>query len=450
MPLDDMSASSSISRTSPPRWRRIALWLAVPLLLVPLAVGVLVFAPPPRAADIVPPDARAAALTRDLAERLRDLLASNAASASVTATTDELDAVLASGRRVQPGLAGRARIDGDALALDVTLGAPLLPLGLRTALHAKVAPSDDGLRIAALRLGRLPLPPATANLALRLGLDRFLGPGLGDYLLDGIGAVRIDPDRITVDLAFDGDARMSLFERMRSRIRLAAAGPTDTRRVHHYLWWFDRAGDTGKLPDAGSALPYLRHVIAKADETLEVAPADEAKAAIFAFSLYCGDADFGLAVGVVVKAHMQGDGNHCDGTTLGGRVDLRRHFAVSAGLYAASTDQAALGVGELKELLDSNEGGSGFSFDDLAADLAGARFARAFLEAPRADWPALIARITREEDVMPALDGLPEGMSAAEFGQRYGDVDSPAYRTMMDEITSRIDVLPLYRPALSN
>ncbi len=107
-------------------------------------------------------------------------------------------------------------------------------------------------------------------------------------------------------------------------------------------------------------------------------------------------------------------------------------------------------MGELKELLDSNEGGSGFSFDDLAADLAGARFARAFLEAPRADWPALIARITREEDVMPALDGLPEGMSAAEFGQRYGDVDSPAYRTMMDEITSRIDVLPLYRPALSN
>jgi hypothetical protein len=296
----------------------------------------------------------------------------------------------------------------------------------------------------------LPLPPALAPAALRLGLDRLLGPGMGAYALDGIRAVRIEPETVTLALGFDGDARLSLYERLRDRIRLAAAGPTDTIRVHHYLWWFDHAGDNGDLPDSGSALPYLRHVIAKADETLKVAPADEAKAAIFAFALYCGDADFGLALGVEVKAHMQGDGNHCAGTTLDGRVDMRQHFAVSAGLYAASTDRAALGVGELKELLDSNEGGSGFSFDDLAADLAGARFARMFLEAPRDDWPALLARIGGEEEVLPALDGLPEGMAAEEFRQRYGDVDSPAYRALMAEIVARTDALPLYREPLSN
>jgi hypothetical protein len=73
-----------------------------------------------------------------------------------------------------------------------------------------------------------------------------------------------------------------------------------------------------------------------------------------------------------------------------------------------------------------------------------------FLEAPREDWPALLARISREEDVLPALHGLPEGMGAAEFRQRYGDVDSPAYQALMAEIVGRIDALPIYREPLSN
>ena len=444
-----MSTATDTAPTPPRRRRRSRLWLAL-LLLVPLVLAALVFGPRPQVADAGPPDARAAALTRDLAERLRGLLAGNAATAEISVTAEELDAALAAAQRLRPGLVAWADIEGEDLTLDVAAGAPLLPRGLELGLHAVLAPSGDGLRITSLRLGRLPLPPAAGMLALRLGLDRILGPGLGEYLLEAIETVRIAPGQVTVAFGFEGDARLSFYERLRERIRLAAAGPTDTGRVYHFLWWFDHSGDEGDLPEAGSALPYLRHVIAKAEETLLRAPPDDAKASIFAFTLYCGDDAFGPAIGVAVRPHMQGEGNHCDDTTLGGRVDLRRHFAVSAGLYAASTEQAALGVGELKELLDSNAGGSGFSFDDLAADLAGARFARAFLETPRADWPALLARITGEADVLPDLDGLPEGMSAAEFARRYGDVDSPEYHALLAEITARIDALPLYRAPLSN
>ncbi|HMQ93230.1 MAG TPA: hypothetical protein PKA33_17990 [Amaricoccus sp.] len=444
-----MSITTDTAPTPPRRRRRSRLRLAL-LLLVPLALAALILGPRPPVADAGPPDARAAALTRDLAERLRGLLASNAATAEITVTAAELDAALAAAQRLQPGMVASADIGAEALALDIAAGAPLLPRGLGIGLHMVLAPSEDGLRITSLRLGGLPLPPAAGILALRLGLDRFLGPGLGAYLLDGIETLRLSPGQVTVALAFEGDARLTFYERLRERIRLAAAGPTDTGRVHHFLWWFDRAGEDGDLPETGSALPYLRQVIAKADETLKHAPPDEAKASIFAFTLYCGDDGFGPVIGVGVRPHMLGEGNRCDGTTLDGRVDLRRHFAVSAGLYAASTEQAALGMGELKELLDSNAGGSGFSFDDLAADLAGARFARAFLETPRADWPALLARITGEADVLPDLDGLPEGMNAAEFARRYGDVDSPEYRALLAEITARIDALPLYRAPLSN
>ena len=144
---------------------------------------------------------------------------------------------------------------------------------------------------------------------------------------------------------------------------------------------------------------------------------------------------------------LRGDASACDPATLGGRDDLKRHFAVSAGLYAASTAQATIGVGELKELIDSGDGGSGFSFDDLAADLAGARFAAVLLATPATGWPELRARLTAESDILPEVRDLPSGLSAAEFAARFGDVDSPEYRAIVDEITRRIDALPFHRMA---
>ena len=123
---------------------------------------------------------------------------------------------------------------------------------------------------------------------------------------------------------------------------------------------------------------------------------------------------------------------------------------VSAGLYAATSGTTAFGMGELKELLDSNDGGSGFSFDDMAADAAGVRFAAAFLGAPKSRWPAMLAQIRDESDVLPSLDGLPSGMSAADFRARYGDVDSPAYAALVAEIDRRLDAMPLYASDLAN
>ncbi len=130
--------------------------------------------------------------------------------------------------------------------------------------------------------------------------------------------------------------------------------------------------------------------------------------------------------------------------TLRDRDDLRKHFTVSAGLYAMRSDAAVLGVGEIKELLDSRKGGSGFSLDDMAANAAGVRFASEFLGAPASDWAGMLDLVRTEDDILPSLEGLDSGMTAEEFERRYGDIDSPAYRDATAEIERRIDALPLY------
>jgi hypothetical protein len=278
---------------------------------------------------------------------------------------------------------------------------------------------------------------------LRLAADRVLGDGLGGAALDMIDTVAIAPPEIT--LGFDEAGRVALFERLSARVR-EAADAGDARAIYAHLWWLDRAGDTRALPRSGSVLPYLRHAVSKArDRHRGGPPREELRASLVALMLYCGAEELGAAVGVHVSDGMTGAGNHCAGTTLGGRDDLKRHFVISAGIKAASTGRTAFGLGELKELLDSNLGGSGFSFDDMAANAAGVRFAETFLAAAPEDWAAMLELVEGEDDLLPSLDGLPRGLSDARFRERYGDVDSDAYRALVADIDARVAALPLHR-----
>ncbi len=88
-------------------------------------------------------------------------------------------------------------------------------------------------------------------------------------------------------------------------------------------------------------------------------------------------------------------------TQIHGRNDTAKHFFVSALLTAATTAQEAEQLGVAKEVLDA-QGGSGFSFADLAADRAGIRFAEGVLSGTLP--LAALAENFRTVDFVPALD----------------------------------------------
>lgn len=130
--------------------------------------------------------------------------------------------------------------------------------------------------------------------------------------------------------------------------------------------------------------------------------------------------------------------------TLMGRHDTPQHFLVSAVLSARGGGALADVIGLYKEVSDSR-GGSGFSFNDLAADRAGTRLGLQAVGDPKA-FQARLAAGVLEADLMPQVADLPESMSAQEFRQRFGGVGAPAYRQMMDNIEARLDGLSLLQP----
>jgi len=131
---------------------------------------------------------------------------------------------------------------------------------------------------------------------------------------------------------------------------------------------------------------------------------------------------------------------------LAGRQDLAKHFAISAAISAHSGAPLADAIGLYKELEDAR-GGSGFSFDDLAADRAGTRFGE-LAAGGRGAARALQRRVLAggaAQGLLPPVADLPGGLQEREFVRRYGGVGAPAYERELERIDGRIDALPLYR-----
>ena len=95
-------------------------------------------------------------------------------------------------------------------------------------------------------------------------------------------------------------------------------------------------------------------------------------------------------------------------------------------------------VGQNKEVSDTR-GWSGFSFSDIAANRAGARFATS--RPPRAirrrvqEW---MERAASDTDIMPEVHGLPDHLPEEELKRRFGEPGERAYEQVLEEIEALI------------
>lgn len=128
---------------------------------------------------------------------------------------------------------------------------------------------------------------------------------------------------------------------------------------------------------------------------------------------------------------------------LAGREDTPLHFLVSAVIASRAGSPLSNAIGLFKEV-DDSRGGSGFSFNDLAADRAGTRFGELAIASPD-KLQRLIAAGVTEADFMPHAADLPENMPEAEFRLRFGGIGAPAYNQVLADIEARVATVLLYR-----
>ncbi len=425
-------------------FRFLIFLLLILFVIGPIVLFFVVVERTPAVQARTPSTAADATRTRAIFREFRSLTEAEGAAKQIRLTQSDMDSVMAFAVRALPFMRGEARVARDSVLVAVSADASAIPGGGWVNLRVAVDESADGLKLRLVRLGPLPLP---AGLVLPVAggvLDIVLGDNLGQIAIKSIDGVSIKNDTVTLGVGLNRDDRKALAKRVKDTVRSAAQLST-TDDVRSYTFALHSAAKGGLVRQNGSALPFLSYAMTLANERANGGDlSKEVQSALHALAIYCGHMKYQNLIGDVVPRDTRRSLNGCSSSTMAGRHDLKQHFFISAGLQAASDANIAFTIGEFKELLDSRRGGSGFSFDDLAADRAGIRLAKKLLSTPAAEMPAVLARLKRERDVFPNIAGLPSGLSERDFRRTYGDVDSSAYKQMLATIEQRIDNLTFY------
>lgn len=424
---------------------RFLIFLLLFLFVIgPIALFFVVVERSPAVSVVTPSTAADATRTRALFREFRSLTETEGAARQIKLTQSDMDSVMAFAVRALPFMRGQARVARDSVLVAVSADATGIPGGGWVNLRVAVDESADGLKLRLVKLGPVSLP---ATLVLPIAgsvLDIVLGDSLGQIAIKSIEGVSIDDDTVTLGVGLNRDDRKALAKRVKDTVRTAAHIST-TDDVRSYTIALQNAAKDGLVAPGSSALPFLSYAMKLANERAKGGDlSKEIQSALHALAIYCGHVKYQNLIGDVVPKDRRQSLTGCSTATMGGRRDLKQHFFISAGLQAASDANIAFTIGEFKELLDSDRGGSGFSFDDLAADRAGIRFAKELLSATPEEMPSILAHLKQENDVFPNIAGLPSGLSERDFRKTYGDVDSPAYKRMLAMIEKRIDDLKVH------
>ncbi len=370
---------------------------------------------------------------------------------SLIVSEEDLNAALAFMARGITRFAGRAEVTEQALTVAATVRVPHNPIGDYVNFHTSLRPSDSGLDLAHVRIGNMKYSGRTALFIARIILNIGLGEKQGSLLLDSIDSILLDDKNIEVsfiplpELNFD---RLRFFRRRVEGLRdyISPLGDPLLVRIYYEKLIELEKMNRGRRPVSLAA--YLHPLFQLARQRSEHNAAEvENHAALMALAMFAGSPRFEHLIGPVRTEELNNYYPRTGHIVLAGRYDLRLHFIISAGLKLVAESGMSYAAGEFKELLDAGQGGSGFSFADLAADRAGIRFAE--MATDRASGArrlqSVLAADADETLFFPRVDDLREGLTQYEFESSYGGIENEEYHAVVRLIDRRIDQLPAYK-----
>lgn len=321
-----------------------------------------------------------------------------------------------------------ARVERGALAVTVSR-----PLGFRWLnLRLRASGRSKGFPDIAVSLGSLEFPPWLSRMGLELGRQLLV--------LRGAKVPPLDTLVQGTDIARTG---------LSARIMLPRTGLIDQAVTDKSLALDERvvveiycklAVRQRAVPD-----PLFVHQLQRALEAAGPAPGRNG-AALIALAMLVVDPRVGELAGDT-QARVAKCLLPVSTTTLQGRSDSPKHWALSAALTIATGSRLAVAMGEWKELADSLSRSSflargdrsGFSFVDLAADRGGYLTAKALTDPGRvAATRARLARVGDDGLLPPAALALSDGMKNADFLRRYGATDDPRFLAEVNGIDAML------------
>ena len=359
----------------------------------------------------------------------------------VTLTETQVESLVGVLQRALPDFKGVVNISPIGGTINLTYA--IQDTGYFVNASALVLPGNS-LRIEQVKIGDLTIPGRYLLRFLERTVNSYTDSEIATIALSRVERVTMKSGELTLDV---GRLDALLTELNVVASNMSVDEESELQRLSAYYLRYLSGREIALSTEPVSLIEYLREGMARAREQSET-PQDAVlhnKAVILALAVYVGHHRVGTLVGDI-QPNADKALKPRRGAVLHNRNDLARHFIISAALELLSEEGMSLAIGEFKELMDRGNGGSGYSFVDLAADMSGNEFAQVATEISTAvDVQNAMARIQSELEIIPAIEGLPEGLSKQAFIEQYERVDSIAYLKEVEEIKHRISLLPLYK-----
>lgn len=359
---------------------------------------------------------------------------------------EQLNSLVGLTQRALPAVAGKVDTTINAINLKLSYKLPLSFTDLYFNFDGNVLPSQ-GLKFGEVSFGSLTLSGDNARSVLIWLMNWRTSSKIGTLAVEQIKGVHLFPTQAVVVLK-----PIDKFLQALNEVRNGITGGGDEQLIARTRFYLDTLTNlTIRQHQPGRSLQeFIQPLFAVVSQKSEKSSAVlENQSALLALAIYTGHHRLANFVGEVqpVKGKVVMPRYR---PLLAQRTDLTQHFVISAAIKILSQQGISLAIGEFKELMDRAKGGSGFSFADLAADMAGVKLA---VMASNQDTAQLIqqqlAYTTTESAFFPQINDLQEGLSKQQFASEYGKLDSEMYLSKVKFISDRIEALPLYSVVLN-
>ena len=431
------------------------------IIIVISIIGLLALQSQPQFQNNNTVNVQAATESKAAAKRFVNSIKSKKQPVLLSLSQTELNGLNALVNRAFPKVVSDVIIQNETAKLNISIELPFPKFIKYLNVSGNLYPSNAGLDLGDVSVGGLTLPGNTLVAITRWFVDSFIQDELGTKIVTMVQWVTLKEQHLKVSLLVPDD--MNQLKQGKSglfalRDNLALFG--DVNKVKFYHAALVEHLDTVKgQADLNKELPYYLQTMFALAKIKTLSHQAEGKttnavqenySALMALALYFGSNSFELLLGDVSNLTASQRKTRSllrRKVTLRNRVDLQKHFMYSVALQLFGNSKASDAIGELKEFLDSNPGGSGFSFADLMADRAGTRFAKLATESETSalNLQNTVVNSLEQNDFMPLIQGIPEGISADLFNENYRDVDSVEYKSMISFLDDRLAELTLYK-----
>ncbi len=417
-----------------------------------LSIAYFALQPQPSTVQINQINAASAKHSQQLAQRIISTLKQNNSVTTIRMNQKEINGLTALLHRAFPIVTADVRLSKYGAATEASVELPLPNFIKYLNVNAYISPSNNGLLIDEVSVGGLKISGEFFISLVTFIADSFVKDKLVDNVLAMISSVDINEERLIANLKLNKDLLAinkdeSLLVSLRDDLELFG-------NVETISFYYQSLSEFAQKQDKRSSIAifvgYLFD-LAKARTSIsnEYLAVEENQAAITALIIYFGADRFEMLVGNVIvreKEALVVRNRLRRHVTLQSRADLQKHFIYSMALQLFSSHQASDAIGEFKEFLDTNQGGSGFSFADLQADRAGTRLAMIVTKSEQqAEQAQILLSSVTDELLLPSIAGLHEGLNEDSFEKKFKDVNSKDYQQTLKEIDNRLKSLPIYQ-----